>query len=121
MTMTKCDRSPVTIGDLAVQALVVLLMRRDPELHALKLSSLPVIGEEDAAEMRADRELCNAVLRQVAAACEGCSYLAKSDLCRDSVCDALDAGSGELASGASSYFCLDPIDGTKGFLRGKQF
>lgn len=105
-TLEKKDRSPVTIADFASQAAVCRLLEQ----------SLPddaIVAEEDAAELRSDT--ANNFLAQVV------SYLEKADLAADGeeVCRWIDRGNHD-ASG-SRYWTLDPIDGTKGFLRKQQF
>jgi 3'(2'), 5'-bisphosphate nucleotidase len=75
-----------------------------------------VIGEEDARALRAPEQgaLRQRVLRAVR------RVRPKADL--EDVLDAIDwAGPGGGEDGATSFWTLDPIDGTKGFLRGEQY
>jgi 3'(2'), 5'-bisphosphate nucleotidase len=44
---------------------------------------------------------------------------ARPDATADQVCDAIDRGNHDATAGA--YWTLDPVDGTKGFLRGQQY
>ncbi len=104
-TLTKSDRSPVTIADFAVQALAC---------HALNghFPGVAIVGEEDSLALRRpeNRELFAKVahyLEQSAAPIRG-----------GEICDCIDLGS-SAANG--TFWTLDPIDGTKGFLRGEQF
>jgi 3'(2'), 5'-bisphosphate nucleotidase len=105
----KDDRSPVTIADWASQAVVVLALRDalGPEV---------VIGEEDARALRlpAQAALREHVLRAV--------RWVRPKASMDDVLDAIDwAGPGGGEESAASFWTLDPIDGTKGFLRGEQY
>lgn len=102
----KEDRSPVTVADYASQAIVC---RR---LHEA-FPNDPVIGEEDSGDLREGKHqgLGDAVLSQV----------------RSAIPDALLADvfqwidQGRTAEFSSRFWTLDPIDGTKGFLRRDQY
>ena len=108
-SLTKDDRSPVTVADFASQAVVSLILQErlpNPAHHAL-------IGEEDAAELRTPEQ---ALIR------EGIVQLVrrwKPTIEESEVIDAIDAGNSKPSS--AGFWTLDPIDGTKGFLRGQQF
>jgi HAL2 family 3'(2'),5'-bisphosphate nucleotidase len=104
-TLTKTDRSPVTIADFAVQALICkILSSHFPEL--------PIVGEEDSLAIRQaeNRGLADKI----------CSYLRRRDdtLSAQQIWNCIDLGGGEPNG---TFWTLDPIDGTKGFLRGEQF
>jgi 3'(2'), 5'-bisphosphate nucleotidase len=103
-TLTKHDRSPVTIADFAAQALVCKLLKEG--------SDLPVAAEEDAQVLRrlensALLAKVNHFLRPVFPGISDAGILA-----------AIDHGRQEPAG---TFWTLDPVDGTKGFLRGEQF
>lgn len=102
--VTKADDSPVTIADFAAQAVV---------LHALQQAGAltQLVGEESAGELRRDARLAQAVL--------AAARVAWTDATVDDVLDAIDAGAQRPA--AAPYWTLDPIDGTKGFLRRGQY
>lgn len=105
----KDDRSPVTVADWASQAVVVMRLR---EL----LGDEVVIGEEDASALRDDRAsgLREHVLESV--------RLVRPDAGLDEVLDAIGwAGPTSDEAGSRAFWTLDPIDGTKGFLRGEQY
>ena len=102
--ITKDDRSPVTIADFAAQA-VVGLMIGDSGVTEM-------VGEEDAQRLRRD----DAVRDEVVAAVRR----VLPDAGTDEVMDAIDRG-GHGGGAEGSFWTLDPIDGTKGFLRGGQF
>lgn len=110
-TIQKRDKSPVTVADFASQAVVC---------HALA-AAFPddgVVGEEDAAQLRgADAADARAkVVRHVNAVVDGA-------LGDDAVLGAIDRGRFDpvSAGGRRRFWTLDPIDGTKGFLRGEQY
>ncbi|MEQ8231754.1 MAG: 3'(2'),5'-bisphosphate nucleotidase [Gammaproteobacteria bacterium] len=103
---TKDDRSPVTVADYASQAIIAARLAAFE--HPLYL-----VGEEDAATLR---DPASASLREAVAET---ARVAWPDATADDVLDAIDRGNHD-ASG-EGYWTLDPIDGTKGFLRGGQY
>ncbi|MCA9295709.1 MAG: 3'(2'),5'-bisphosphate nucleotidase [Phycisphaerales bacterium] len=104
--ITKDDRSPVTVADFAVQALIALRLRE-------RLGTMLLVGEEHAAELRTD---AHAAVRD---AVTDAVRLVLPDVTTDDVLDAIDAGDHDGT--AADYWTLDPVDGTKGFLRGQQY
>lgn len=104
-TLTKNDLSPVTVADFASQALVAKSLSET-------FPDDPLVGEEDAATLRTPEAY--KTLLQVS------KFLARftSGAVPESVCDWIDLGNAEPAP---RYWTLDPIDGTKGFLRGDQY
>ncbi len=100
-TLTKKDRSPVTVADFASQAVVCRMLHRH-------FPDIPVVGEEDARDLQEpeNRDL----LERIAHFLHGWS--------ENEIVSAVDKGTG---SPGSIFFTLDPIDGTKGFLRGDQY
>jgi 3'(2'), 5'-bisphosphate nucleotidase len=106
-TLAKDDRSPVTVADYGAQAVVALALQE-------AFPNDPLVAEETAAALRepGNESLRDRVLEQVEAVLPGKSG--------DDVLSAIDRGS--HAGGAEGRFwTLDPIDGTKGFLRGDQY
>lgn len=105
-TLEKKDKSPVTIADFASQALVC------QALHEA-FPDDPIIAEEDAKTLRGE-EMSPFLERIV-------SELAQVDVCSSGgdVCDWIDRG--RTADFRPRFWTLDPIDGTKGFLRGEQY
>jgi len=104
-SVDKEDRSPVTVADLAGQALIShLLFNAYPDL--------PLVGEEDSTPLRADPSLLANVLERVR------TEWPEAD--EEAVLTAIDRGNAE-GGPEGRYFTLDPIDGTKGFLRGDQY
>jgi len=104
--LQKKDRSPVTVADFGSQALVC---RRLAE----EFPADPVIGEEDADALR---EAENAGLR--AQVLDQVRVL-RPDAGEDALLHWIDHGGAHEYSGR--FWTLDPIDGTKGFLRGEQY
>ena len=103
--LTKGDKSPVTVADFASQALVSHLLMQDfPDAVLVGEEASDALKEEDAAHL----------LEQVTG--YAARYIPESD--PDTVCELIDRGS---ASPAKRFWTLDPIDGTKGFIRGDQY
>jgi 3'(2'), 5'-bisphosphate nucleotidase len=101
----KTDESPVTIVDFAVQAVVShRLAERFPDD--------PLVAEEDSATLR--EPAAGALLSRVADAVH--SVVPGLDV--SGLLDAIDRGRGDPAA---RFWTLDPIDGTKGLLRGGQY
>ncbi|KAG9312595.1 hypothetical protein JVU11DRAFT_6992 [Chiua virens] len=123
-TLTKGDKSPVTVGDYSAQAVVNTILGR-------AFPSDPIVGEEDAAELR---QASGTVLKDriVALANEALTGDLGSDESSDlglgpgqartpdELLDAIDRGS-DQGGRVGRRWTLDPIDGTKGFLRGGQY
>jgi len=103
--MTKEDRSPVTVADYASQALVASLLGRE-------FPADPLVAEEDSAGLRLEQS--RPTLEQVTRFVRRIVPQASAA----SVCDWIDRGG---ASPGERFWTLDPIDGTKGFLRGDQY
>ncbi|MFQ5615952.1 MAG: 3'(2'),5'-bisphosphate nucleotidase [Anaerolineales bacterium] len=103
--LTKGDRSPVTVADYAAQALIGHLL-------AGQFPDDPLVGEEDSSALRTDeqRETLERITYFVGMLAPGVT--------NDAVCRWIDRGS---AKSAPRYWTIDPIDGTKGFLRGMQY
>jgi 3'(2'), 5'-bisphosphate nucleotidase len=139
--VSKADASPVTIADYGAQAALNALL-----LHALQgegalralLGGAPappafrVLGEESAAGLAGcDAGLQAAVLAAFAGAMAPRGELvgsgSGSEWVGSDVLQALGAGScpgGRASEGQGEgrgYWVMDPIDGTKGFLRGGQY
>ena len=104
--LTKDDRSPVTVADFAAQAVVA--MRLQDELGAIAL-----VAEESTEVLRAQStgELTGAITDAV--------RHIRPAVTDTEVLDAIDLGNHEAS--AARYWTLDPVDGTKGFLRHGQY
>jgi 3'(2'), 5'-bisphosphate nucleotidase len=101
--LTKGDRSPVTVADFAAQAIVSQLLQTTfPEDQ--------LVGEEDSEALGKDEEMLIKVTDFVRSRIQTTTI--------GKVLDMIDFGSSEPGN---NWWTLDPIDGTKGFLRGEQF
>ena len=106
-TLTKGDDSPVTIADFAAQAVVCAVL-------AESLGDFVMIGEEDADDLRStERDALLVAVTELVAAQFGRAVPSAT------VLDWI--GLGSAAASTGRYWTLDPIDGTKGFLRGDQY
>ncbi|HSO27342.1 MAG TPA: inositol monophosphatase family protein, partial [Anaerolineales bacterium] len=103
--LTKDDRSPVTVADFAVQALVGRAL-------ASAFPNDPLIAEEDSTALQAPdaQATLQKVTRFVGDQIGGAAP--------DEVSAWIDHNRSEYAP---RFWTLDPIDGTKGFLRGDQY
>ena len=129
-TVTKKDKSPVTVGDYSAQAVVNTVI-------ASHFPNDGIVGEEDSKDLRQEGAaslrsqifaLANEALSIPASECPAVADPAKAasnawgsqELSEEQLLSAIDRGNSE---GGPSGRCwaLDPIDGTKGFLRGGQY
>jgi HAL2 family 3'(2'),5'-bisphosphate nucleotidase len=112
--LAKTDKSPVTVADFGSQALICRTL-------ADAFPDDPVIAEEDAADLRlpANALLLEKVLRHVRSVRSENDGNPDPAIDRDQVCRWIDHGGASEFS--RRFWTLDPIDGTKGFLRGEQF
>jgi 3'(2'), 5'-bisphosphate nucleotidase len=116
-TLSKSDSSPVTIGDFGAQALIIASIK-----HAFPEDE--VVGEEDADDLRKNEQERNLVWDLVQAAkLDDSSAEDKIGGPIKSVDDMLTALDNGRSNGGRQgrIWALDPIDGTKGFLRGGQY
>lgn len=106
--LTKEDRSPVTVADYASQALIGYLLSK-------AFPDEPLVAEETADALRSTEQ--RPILEKVT---QYVSYFvpANANPTPEKVCAWIDRG---RAAPSRHFWCLDPIDGTKGFLRGDQF
>ena len=104
--ITKDDKSPVTVADFASQAIVAMTLREITGSGAM-------IAEEGSAFLRDPAHAAH--LDAVVAAVR--DVFDEAD--EDAVLAAIDLGSAEVD--ADAFWTLDPVDGTKGFLRGQQY
>ena len=103
--LEKGDKSPVTVADFGSQALLCQQLKA-------AFPQDPIVGEEDAVALRRPNhahqlELVTHYARQFHPAATPTE-----------ICDWIDAGNATIAG---RYWTLDPIDGTKGFLRNDQY
>jgi 3'(2'), 5'-bisphosphate nucleotidase len=103
-SLAKGDHSPVTLADLATQIVVS---------HRLSgaFPGDPLLAEEDSGALEASPEMAERVFEQ--------ARRNISEITPEAMIEALDRG--DHAGEGQRYWVLDPIDGTKGFLRGDQY
>lgn len=102
--LQKGDKSPVTVADFGAQSIVSHLLAR-------AFPNDPLVGEEDAADLRGNAEMRAKVIAGV--------HSVLPDLTEAEVLDAIDRGT--HPGGPGRHWTVDPIDGTKGFLRLDQY
>src|SRR5690606_73369 len=107
-TLQKKDKSPVTVADFASQAIVCA------KLQAAMPNDV-IVGEEDSRELRTDAQ---AALRKLVV--EHVATGLQQQVDEEQALAWIDRGGGVPTAG-QRYWTLDPIDGTKGFLRGEQY
>lgn len=110
-TLAKKDKSPVTVADFASQAVVAATL-------VDAFGELLMVGEEDSKELREDdaAELRSKVVEQV--------QTVFANATEDDALSWIDLGGldpQQSDTKLNRYWTLDPIDGTKGFLRGQQY
>ncbi|KAI4150501.1 MAG: hypothetical protein LQ340_004035 [Diploschistes diacapsis] len=115
-TELKNDKSPVTVGDYGSQALIIQAIR-----HSFPQDQ--IVGEEDAGSLRSNDSLKSQIweaikgVRLSGAVDEEMGGPVKDE---EAMLAAIDAGNSE-GGNKGRFWALDPIDGTKGFLRGGQY
>lgn len=115
-TIVKSDDSPVTLGDFAAQAIIINSIRKN-------FPNDEVVGEEDSTTLRENKTLLNNVFQVI-------KDIQSQDLefndiigeltTTQEVTETIDHGNSKGGS-KGRIWALDPIDGTKGFIRGDQF
>jgi len=105
LAVAKDDRSPVTVADLAAQVIVSLAL-------AEVLPDDPLMGEEDAQQLRSDPVISEGVARALESVRPGIDARTMDA--------ALERGR-DVGGGGRRWWTLDPVDGTKGFLRDEQY
>ena len=115
--LDKADKSPVTVADFAAQALVCRTL-------AEAFPEDPVVGEEDAAALRRGKDWEGEQARFADQVTHAVNVaLAQFQLptaTTEEVLNWIDRG-GAAGGAGGRFWTVDPIDGTKGFLRGGQY
>ncbi|MCC6494297.1 MAG: 3'(2'),5'-bisphosphate nucleotidase [Pirellulales bacterium] len=103
--MAKDDKSPVTVADFAAQALVSKRL-------ADRFPGVALMGEENAVALRTDagRETLEQITHFVRTAIPAATP--------EEICEWIDRG---VDQRRAITWALDPVDGTKGFLRREQY
>ena len=105
LAMTKFDCSPVTVGDLASQALVAHLIEQ-----AFPGETLVAEEEAEVLSQPGGEKVLEAITHFISRFAPQASP--------SQVCSWIDRG---RAAPGKRFWTLDPIDGTKGYLRGDQY
>lgn len=119
-TQIKEDKSPVTVGDYASQAIINHAIKKNFPLDE-------IVGEEDSADLQGTSPEATGLSQRILELIkqiqqktpESSSKIGELDNLPD-VYKSIDYGNSEGGS-SGRFWALDPIDGTKGFLRGDQF
>ncbi len=106
--LDKSDKSPVTIADFTSQAVICSILNNS-------FPDIPIVGEEDSKDLKKPEN--NILLKNIE------KFLKKEpglydNLYKD-IFESIDLGNGSPDN--NLFWTLDPIDGTKGFLRGEQY
>jgi 3'(2'), 5'-bisphosphate nucleotidase len=115
--LSKDDKSPVTKGDFGAQALIIqAILKNFPEDQ--------IVAEEESSELRQDTALRAEIwdlVKDIRLEDKASDELLGGPLpSEEAMLDIIDQG--KSAGGARGrIWALDPIDGTKGFLRGGQY
>lgn len=105
--ITKDDKSPVTVADFACQAIIAKSLRE-------ALGNNVILVAEETSHFLRDEDHAPHLDATIAAVKDFWSDVTEAKLL-----DAIDAGAGDTKHAA--FWTLDPVDGTKGFLRGQQY
>lgn len=98
-SIVKKDKSPVTIADYASQAIVCSILNQT-------FPNIPIVGEEDTSDLSSNKAVLNKI------------NIFLPEWSSEELLAAIELGNG---SANDLFWTLDPIDGTKGFLRGEQY
>lgn len=106
-SITKKDNTPVTVADYGAQAVVCRELKN-------AFPDVPIVAEEDAAVLRKGegKTLVPGILEYASEVFPGFD--------EETLISSIDAGDYQGGS-EGRFWTLDPIDGTKGFLRGEQY
>ncbi|KAH8502662.1 hypothetical protein H0E87_014097 [Populus deltoides] len=114
---SKSDKSPVTVADYGSQALVSYALQRE-----LPSEQFSLVAEEDSEDLLKDggQETLERITKLVNDILASDGSYSDCTLSTEDIVKAIDCGKSEGGS-RGRHWVLDPIDGTKGFLRGNQY
>jgi 3'(2'), 5'-bisphosphate nucleotidase len=117
-TVSKSDASPVTIGDFGAQALIIAALRHN-------FPQDEIVAEEEADKLREDGALADRIWELVKGTKLDDEKVEKEVLgggvkSKEEMMDLIDLGNSK-GGRKGRIWAIDPIDGTKGFLRGGQY
>jgi len=105
-TLEKVDRSPVTVADYGAQAIICRALKE-------AFPDESIVAEENSSLLRLPEN--NPLLERTARYVE---QILGEKIDNQAICDLIDLGNGQPGH---HFWTLDPVDGTKGFLRGDQY
>lgn len=103
MNVTKSDLSPTTVADYAIQAIAARAIES-------VFPGEPLVAEERSADLRGNKVMLDTVTRFVRETAPDADV--------EKVCGWIDRGDFDPAG---RFWLLDPVDGTKGYMRGGQY
>ncbi|KAI7737398.1 hypothetical protein M8C21_016372 [Ambrosia artemisiifolia] len=114
---SKSDKSPVTVADYGSQVLVSFVLQKELPDQAFSL-----VAEEDSGDLRKEesQETLHRITKLVNDTIANDGSYKVSPLSEGDVLTIIDSGMSEGGPNGQ-HWVLDPIDGTKGFLRGDQY
>ncbi|KAI0835116.1 3',5'-bisphosphate nucleotidase [Hypoxylon sp. FL0890] len=116
-TVSKDDKSPVTIGDFGAQALIISALKAN-------FPDDEIVAEEEAEQLRKDVNLRQTIWDLVKTTQlsdpEAESLLGGAIKDEETMLTMIDYGNSK-GGAKGRIWAIDPIDGTKGFLRGGQY
>ncbi|KAK5653331.1 hypothetical protein OQA88_9022 [Cercophora sp. LCS_1] len=116
-TISKSDASPVTIGDFGAQALIIAALQRH-------FPTDEIVAEEEASTLRSDDALAEQIwdfVRDTKLDDVASELLLGGGIeSKDKMLEVIDLGNSK-GGNMGRIWAIDPIDGTKGFLRGGQY
>ncbi|KAA8531083.1 hypothetical protein F0562_005792 [Nyssa sinensis] len=114
---SKSDKTPVTVADYGSQAIVSFVLERE-----LSSETFSLVAEEDSGDLRKEgaQETLERITKLVNDTLASDGTYNVSPLSSEDVLVAIDSGKSEGGS-RGRHWVLDPIDGTKGFVRGDQY
>jgi 3'(2'), 5'-bisphosphate nucleotidase len=117
-TVSKSDASPVTIGDFGAQALIIAALKHN-------FPADEIVAEEEASKLRDDAALADRIWELVSSTKLDDDKVETEVLggavpSKGAMIDLIDQGNSK-GGRSGRIWAIDPIDGTKGFLRGGQY
>lgn len=116
-SITKSDDSPVTVADFGAQAIIISAIKKS-------FPNDKIVGEEDANTLRENASLASKVYgfveKAIAQSSEAENEVLGDIKTQADMLNAIDLGDYQGGKG-SRFWALDPIDGTKGFVRQEQY
>ncbi len=105
----KSDKSPVTIADFTSQAVICSILNNE-------FPDIPIVGEEESTDLKKPEN--SGVFIKIENFLKNEKNL-YDRLYKNDILESIDLGCAE--PNPNIFWTLDPIDGTKGFLRGEQY